>query len=214
MFDFNGKRDPIATAQGALLLSYSPDTNDRRTNSFWLSVAIQNSKNANAHTYEILTNTPEKERLRKKRLFWCCILRDRILPLGVRRSIYITNTHFNFRNNAPLTAQDLEGEISRSKVYTPRAKQSLAGLVASLCELAVILTDVIMLLYPVDELPASSFPDDSIPITKHQSLIERARSDLTRWYEGAAVKFPTPAGIGDAHESVVLYTNLMYLYYQ
>ena len=159
---------------------------------------------------------PKKEKLRKKRLFWCCILRDRILPLGVRRSIYITNAHFNFSKNTPLTARDLQDEITGSRVYAPQAKQSLAELVARLCELAVILTDVIMLLYPVDELPpaSSSSADDALPISKQNSLIEKAKSDLTRWYEGAVVKFPTPAGIGDAHESVALYTNLMYLYYQ
>ncbi|KAL4803989.1 hypothetical protein BDV18DRAFT_162399 [Aspergillus unguis] len=211
LFDFNGKRDPVATAQGALLLSYSPDTNDRTTNTSWLGIAIQNARKANAHAYNVIPTMTEHERLRKKRLFWCCILRDRILPLGVRRSIYITNAHFDFANNPALTVDDLKGEITRSRVYDARTKQLLAELAVSLCGLAVALTDVIMILYPVDQLPVSSIASDAAP--RVQSHIDRARSSLTRWYESTIVRFPTPAGIGDAHGSLVLYTNLMYLYY-
>lgn len=154
----------------------------------------------------------ENESNVRKRLYWCCILRDRILPLGVRRPIYITDAHFDFSKNTPLNAKDLEGEISHSKVYDPQTKRSLAGLVESLCELAVALTGIITVLYPVNEVPIASL--SGAEISRPHVLIRQGRSDLTRWYEKVSVKFPTPAGLGDTHESVILYTDLMYLYYQ
>jgi hypothetical protein len=193
-------------------LSYSPDTNNRKVNTFWLGVAIQNARDANSHAYDSTPNMTECERNVRKRLYWCCILRDRILPLGVRRPIYITDAHFDFSKNAPLNSKDLEGEISHSKVYDPQTKRSLAELLESLCELAVALTGIISVLYPVNDIPIASLSDAEI--SRSHALSHRGRSDLDRWYENATVKFPTPAGLGDTHESVILYTDLMYLYYQ
>jgi hypothetical protein len=210
LFDFNGKREPISTAQGALLLSYSPETHNHKVNSFWLSIAIRHAKDANAHAYDSDSALTERERNRRKRLYWCCILRDRILPLGVRRPVFITDAHFDF-SSSPLNAKDLENEIGHSKVYDPETKQSLAELIGTLCELAVVLTSVIMIISPVHEIPIASLSEAEL--SRSWMLIQRARSDLSHWYNNANVKFPTPAGLGDTHESVILYTNLMYLYY-
>jgi hypothetical protein len=173
-------------------------------------VSIRFAKDANAHQYH--TSTETRQQNARKRLWWCCILRDRILPLGVRRSLYITHEHFNFASNPPLTADDLGSEIHRSEVYGPAAKQSLAELCAVLCELAVTLTDVIMIVYPVSERYDDTMTEMSL--SRVRGRIGRCKSDLAQWYESASVRFPIPAGLGDADDALILYTDLMYIYYQ
>lgn len=128
----------------------------------------------------------------------------------MRRPVFITDAHFDF-SSSPLNAKDLENEIGHSKVYDPETKRSLAELIATLCELAIVLTGIIMILTPIDEIPIA--PLSEAELSRSWMLIQRGRSDLSHWYDNANVRFPTPAGLGDTHESVILYTNLMYLYY-
>lgn len=202
----------MSTAQGALLLSYSPDTNNRKTNTLWLNIAIQYARDAGAHMYELGPDMPEAERKRKKKLFWCCILRDRILPLGVRRPLCITDAHFDFTKCTPLNAQDFAKDITCSRVYNAKTKRSHVDLTTSLCELAVILTGAIMAVSPVNDVPVASM--DEAEISRNLNLIRKGKSDLVQWFKNANIEFPVPAGLSDTHESVILYIDLMYLYYQ
>ncbi len=212
LFDMDGKRDHISTAQGALLLSYSPDNHNRKNNTFWLGTGIRFAKDANAHRYDFYPEVTRKLKNTKKRLWWCCILRDRILPLGVRRPLFITTEHFDFVSHSPLTDEDLEDEIDRSKVYDSATKRSLAEVLAVLCQLAVVLTHIIMVVYPVSEAPLTTM--NEMALLRMRPRIEQCKSDLTEWLDGASVRFPMPAGIGDTTKVVVLFTNLMYIYYQ
>lgn len=193
-------------------MSYSPDNQNRKINTYWVGVAIRFAKDANAHRYNSSPDISPRQQNINKRLWWCCILRDRILPLGVRRPLYITNEHFDFNNNRPLTIDDLEGERDNSRVYDSKTKHSLAELLVTLCELAVILTDIIMIVYPVSETPLTTMTE--MALSQLRVRIERCKSDLAHWYDCVSVRFPTPAGLGDAHESLILFTNLMYIYYQ
>jgi len=147
-----------------------------------------------------------------KRLWWCCVLRDRILPLGVRRPLNISSVDFDF-GVAPLTKDDFETEIDRSKVYDSSTKYILIEIFLTLCDLAITLTDVIMLVYPLSE-PSGEYSSSDLQADHALSRVEACKSGLNRWFEKATLCFPTPAGLGDMHESVILYTNLMYMYHQ
>lgn len=204
-------RDPISTAQGTLLMTYNSSMRSHRNiNTFWLGVAIHFSKEADAHRYHHLLNITTEKRNVLKKLWWCCILRDRILSLGVRRPLQITSEEFNFNEVALLSEEDFEKEIGHSKVYDASSKRSLVHLLLALCDLAVSLTDVIMTVYP------SSGPPNSMSDQKAEQCLRRVEismSCLNNWFEKATTNFPTPAGIGDVHLSLILYTNLMYMYY-
>lgn len=203
----------MSTAQGALLLTYnSALRNNKQTNSFWLGVAIQCAKEADAHRYHSKPGLTAERRNALKRLWWCCILRDRILPLGVRRPLQISAADFDFEV-APLTKDDFENEIGRSKVYSSCTKNSLVDIFLALCSLAVSLTEVIMTVYPTNE------SIDSVLLDEHKvgqtfDRIESSKLALNLWFDKATTEFLTPAAIGNLHESTTLYTNLMYMYYQ
>jgi len=213
LFDFNRETDSVTTAQGTLLLTYNSSMrNCKQINTFWLGIAIQSAKDGDAHQYHTKTALTTERRKILKRLLWCCILRDRILPLGVRRPLNISESDFDFEA-APLTREDFQSEIVRSKVYSVSAKTSLTDLFLTLCSLAVSLTGVIMTAYPLNGSLNSRSLDENK--TEHTTdRIEACKFTMGRWFEKATTEFPTPAGIGDVHESIVLYTNLMYIYYQ
>ncbi|KAH7127937.1 hypothetical protein B0J13DRAFT_510400 [Dactylonectria estremocensis] len=211
LFDFCGEQDPVSNAQGALLLSYNAAMRgQKRANSIWLATAIQLAQAAGAHQFDCDPSETLEGNNSLKRLWWCCIVRDRILPLGVRRQLHIPLA--DFEDKSVLTEADFAQEITGSRVYDAETKASLIGLFITLCDLAVSLTDVIITVY------TSSQPIDirswSIPkLQKTVDRIESCKSSLNSWFERATLRFPTPAGITSTHESLVLYTNVMYMYY-
>lgn len=186
--------------------------NHKRVNSFWLSIGIEFAKEAEAHRYHTNRSMTQSRRNTLKRLWWCCILRDRILPLGVRRPLHISPADFNFAA-APLVKEDFQYEISRSEVYDAATKEALVELFVTLCDLAIVLTDVIMVVYPLKEHLNIDLPDDA-EVEYALDRVATCKNSLNLWFEKATISFPTPAGLGDSHESVILYTNLMYMYYQ
>jgi hypothetical protein len=243
LHDFESESSPICIAQAALLLSFwSPVSSSgiRKANSTWLTIAIQHAKVAEAHHYSSFgsspvasdgnSKTPTAMQLNRqnilKRLWWCCIIRDRILALCVRRSIQITRAHFDMDANSPLGSADLADEISRSKVYNADTKRALIDIMSQLIDLCILFTDMLILVYPLDDTPGWGRPMNS----EDQGRVKEGKMALRRWYKGATLKFPMFGGGASTvrashvaggsgrrefrHDSVILYTNLMYMYYQ
>lgn len=180
-------------------------------------MAIQHAKVAETHHYpSIDTSTPAKRKQQNilKRIWWCCVVRDRVMSLCVRRTIQITEAHFDFYGNEPLMPGDLEDEFSRSKVYDAKTKRALAEILANLLDLCVLLTDVLVLVYPLDERPGWGRQMKETDIQR----LRQGRIELARWYGKTSSLYPVfggdNRGQASQHDSVVLYTNLMYMYYQ
>jgi hypothetical protein len=140
------------------------------------------------------------------------------MSLCVRRTVQITEAHFDFYGNEPLSPEDLADEFGRSKVYEPETKKRLAEILANVLDLFVLLTDVLVLVYPLDERPGWGRQMKEVDLVRLRSN----RKELGGWYDKTAVRFPVFGGGGgggegmdeDPHDSVVLYTNLMYMFYQ
>jgi hypothetical protein len=212
-----------------MLSSFAPNWSHatKKPNTAWLGIAIQNAKSAEAHLYAAMPpfcamTEPEQHKKQNtlKRLWWCCIIRDRILPLGLRRSLQISRAHFDLDANQGLGYVDLADEVGRSRVYEPETKRCLIEILVQIVELCTVLTDLIMLVFPID---------DALGWGKRGSneaaRIKDCKTALMRWYKGATLRFPMFGGGSvprmttgthkdSQHESVILYTNLMYMYYQ
>lgn len=126
--------------------------------------------------------------------------------MGVRRPLHIGPSDFNY-TVAPMIKDDFENEVMRSRVYDTSTKRALAELFVVLCDLAVVFTEVIMVVYPLND-----YSDMGVENTIDR--VSMCKFGLNAWFEKATLIFPTPAGLGEMHESVILYTNLMYMYYQ
>uniref|UniRef100_A0A0C4DIE6 Transcription factor domain-containing protein n=1 Tax=Fusarium oxysporum (strain Fo5176) TaxID=660025 RepID=A0A0C4DIE6_FUSOF len=179
------ERNLVSSAQGALLLSYNGAMKDqKRTNSIWLSTAIHLAQAA---------------------------VRDRILPLGMRRQLHITSLDVAHGSYLP-TEKDFSREIDGSRVYAPQTKRTLVRLFITLCELTVPLTDVIKIVYPTGRLTDTHSPVVH-DVQQGRESLQSCEAGLEAWFERATIQFPTPAGIITREESLVLYTNLLYIYY-
>lgn len=171
-----------------------------------------------AQDLDIVSPEDERRQNELKRIWWCCIIRDRIMPLCVRRNTQITQSHFDFRSNPALGYEDLSHEIERSRVYAAETKRSLVIILARMTELCVCLTDILDLVYPIRDLP---FSDDNLSLQKLTRTQEH-KASLRKWLNTTIKTLPsfTDADSSSRPETnshpdaVVLYTNLVWMYYQ
>ncbi|KAK7409220.1 hypothetical protein QQX98_008596 [Neonectria punicea] len=229
LYDFGLETSSISIAQAALLLSHShliplPHGGCKQLGPMWLGIATHYARDAGAHSYHsILTNespvSPEQKKLSAvlKRLWWCCIIRDRLMPLTSRKTIKITHANFNFTGNPVLGVADLADEFDKSSVYDPTTKRFLAEILAKLVELCVILTEVLTLTFPMYDDPSRA---PSHPATE-ESRIGDCRMALRRWYSTVLRIQSAPIGDmfklaetpGSPKSSPVLFLNLLEMYY-
>lgn len=206
LYDFGVEKDPLRIAQATLLLTYYLSNSEQLTNSTWLAVAIQQARAVNAHQYYRMPGKGRYKRSDLKRLWWCCIIRDRIIALGVRRSVQITPDDFDFSQEG-LNMDDLGDEIHHSEVYDPDTKTALCKTLTSLCQLAAAVTTLVMIVYPPSGLQYS--------IADAPSALARcddAKARLQFWEKNCMVRLPTREAY--THPSVTTYTHLVSLYYQ
>lgn len=174
-------------------------------------MAIHYAKSVHAHRMLDRPSVPpttisQGKRTRTlRRLWWCCIIRDRILSLGLRRSIQIPKKY------PPLESEDFEEEINCSLVHEPSTKRHLVCILQRVMELCVVLTDLLPLLSLSDE----SLEEQRICHTDSQSKLNECQQSLSDWYSATRRQFPIPRkGNQFRHQSVIVHTNMMYIYYQ
>ncbi|KAH8664821.1 fungal-specific transcription factor domain-containing protein, partial [Ilyonectria robusta] len=222
LYDFDSERSPLYVAQAALLLSYQSPSFDQaasKPDTFWLSIAIGSALRAQAHQYLSTTrkigwSQEAKRHNALKRLWWCCVVHDRILAISSRRSIQITRAHLDMHPDLGFDDDDLADEIYGSKVYDPPTKQRFIGMFTKLVEMCLLLTDVCPLLFPLDE----GLELDTAIIDTEATTVQDCTVALSQWYESATLQFPD-AGGKDATKKrilpdpVMVNATLMYIYY-
>ena len=222
LYDFSTDPDPVSIAQAALLLTYWCPTfrsGPRKPNSRWLRIAIQHAKSCGADQYDMpsiglhVSQQDMKRRNILKRIWWCCIIRDRIMPICVRRNIQISSAQFDFASCSPLGYDDMVDELEASRVYNIATKHKLILALERLTELCVTLTDILSLVYPTESIPIL---DAAAHSTAYAQVQEHKRS-LRCW--AAATRPPLalkdlPPNPGPYEDSAVLFTNLVWIYFQ
>ncbi|OGM49319.1 hypothetical protein ABOM_003589 [Aspergillus bombycis] len=207
IYDFELENDQARLCQAAILLTYRCSSTDRLSNTTWLALGIQHARAVKAHVYH---RYPANERavcVTLKRLWWCLILRDRLLSLGVRRALQILPCHFDVSSHSPLMYEDLEDEVQASEVYDAATKKRLIEIVTSQCQLAETMTLLLMTVYP---------PGDHENVGQGLDLIPARTDDLKerlQFWESNHMIQVDPSD-GQSHHAVVFYCQLTSLYYQ
>lgn len=164
LHDLDTEKDPLILGQSAVLLSFwvpPEDPKGCRSNTTWLMRAIHHARDAGAHRHggfsqkhppscrKVLDTGTHRNNL--KRLWWSCIVRDRVIALGLRRNSLIDPDSLAAAAGSGFDALDLSDEVHGSKVYNSDAKRLLIRLFVRLARLCVILTDLLDLIpYPED----------------------------------------------------------------
>jgi len=103
-----------------------------------------------------------------------------------------------------LTEEDLAGEFNYSTVYDYETKRALAMILLAQMNLAVVLTDVLSLIYPIKTLDYST-------LMEMPTLMQDCRDGLHNWNSNLE---ETSALFGSSHDSVSLFHGLTQIYYQ
>ncbi|KAG5655184.1 hypothetical protein KAF25_001957 [Fusarium avenaceum] len=228
LYDHDIESGHLPLAQGTLLLmNWVPNfpvhtsPNPWKT---WHGLAFLHADNISAHRYaraadvSISASPSQKRYFRSvRRLWWCCIIMDRLSPLCTRFRPQLTPESLALDTYVPLGLNDFQTEIHRSRVFAPAIKRRHIDLFSKLLELILILTDILAIAFPyeskVDITPESALGSDA--------QVQKSRRSLAAWYESATINFPLFDGqdrdrrfdTRDPSNSVILYTNLMYIYY-
>ncbi|KLO89297.1 cutinase transcription factor 1 beta [Fusarium fujikuroi] len=223
LFDMEAETSHLPLAQAALMLMNwvpeSPTTTSPVPYRTWLSLAIHHAKLINAHRHagicDIGTTANEPRSKTLRRLWWCCIICDRLSSLACRFRLQITPDMLDMENCVPLGFADLQSEIHRSNVFSPATKRQHISLFSKNLSLLMLLTEIIPVVYPF-ETQLESSPDSS---AQEEENIRKSCDLLEEWYSTAKAEFPPfhqpiAAAETDSVNSIAVHTNLMYIYYQ
>ncbi|RDW94215.1 Zn(II)2Cys6 transcription factor [Aspergillus mulundensis] len=150
LYDSGVEKDPFHLAQAALLLAYRLNNAEPMGNTTWLAVAVHNARRANAHRSQMLVHdVVRRHRLSDlKRLWWCCIMQDRIVSLACHRPLNITLDQFDPAKADYLTFEDFWDDDS--EYFDTAMRGVLYQLCISHCRFVTLLSPRVML---TDETP-------------------------------------------------------------
>ncbi|KAF3072961.1 hypothetical protein CFAM422_005016 [Trichoderma lentiforme] len=212
LYDFEIESDPISLGQAALLFTFWPAglrPGPAKSNSTWVSIAIRHAKSLRAH--HLTSNAgrikqsaiPPQTRISLRRLWWCCYIRDRILALGLRRTLRIQEKY------PPLVLEDFENEIHRSRVYKVESKRRFFDIFIQISKLCVAVTDLLRICSTSEDGLESE-----TSIADHHKAMADCTAQLDEWYDEAKRQFPDDTDEpGIQPHFLIIQTNLMFTYY-
>ncbi|KAL5332602.1 fungal-specific transcription factor domain-containing protein [Aspergillus crustosus] len=212
LYQLKADTDHTTIAQAALLLSFQSSAIDVYSNTSFLSTAIHAARASQACLYKTLPGLTTEQRRYKKRLWWCCVVRDRTIALGVRRPLQITPESFNPRED-PLVEDDLESEMERSRVYDLDIKRCLIKLFLVHCDLSAALTSTVMTICPPNSVPIPLSPTYE-DLFRLFTAAEGCRHELKAWFDTAETHLRHASRTCLQRTSfVMLYVDLRWIYY-
>ncbi|VUC20935.1 unnamed protein product [Clonostachys rosea] len=223
LFNLEAETSPLYRSQTALLLSFwslQAHSQPQESSVPWLSIAIAHAKEIVAPRYDssldpqIYKSRPRETLL--KRLWWACIIRDRMIPQGFQRALNISQADPDFQSVTPLTHLDFTDEIMTSQACSSKHKLLLVGLVVRFAELCAIMTDLPQLTRQGRQMEA----EDGTHSSTNQVKIAKLTRALQDWHCITKNQFP-PIKAGESVVShaapedtpVILHHHLMYMYY-
>lgn len=227
LYNYSSTENHLLLSQAALLLTHGcPDVipdQGKPTNTAWLQVAIGHARAISADAYDD-ANSEEGETTRDeevyhdslclKRLWWCCIIRDRIITLCFRQPIQICQADFDFVKKNPLGLADLKGDMDGVEAYSVQSKNVIVSITTLLAELCVRLTDTHELVYGYSGEDALSNAYGNV-----SKRIGASKIHLRNWYKTASLTLSgwedEIPGIPEEQRNMIsLWTNLLWVYYE
>lgn len=123
----------------------------------------------------------------------------------MRRSIQISRYNFDF-DQEPFTEADLQGEFETSRVYGSDTKRNLARVMEAQVNLAILLTDILALVYPINSLDHNS-------LMAMPAVTKRLRDELIVWETKSEALVLASDSSPAPHPSVRLFWGLTQIYY-
>lgn len=101
------------------------------------------------------------------------------MALCLRQPIHITREMYNFEADK-LTVNDIKDDGASPGVYEEEMKRIILIVTVSMCDLCIVLTDALALVYP-QVLPTVRVPEQCSLLALE---VQRVRGLLDAWYSG------------------------------
>lgn len=182
------------------------DPSPVQPNAIWHQIAIQHARAAHAHLaweppVSVVTadSRPEQVYRMLRRLWWCCVVRDRVLSVGLRRSPLIVNSQ------PVLSISDFDGDIGQSEVIDSKTQRSMVLIFMRVMHLCNILPK---LLHSGPSYDHTELQD------QNESTLMECRVSLRDWFVQTKTEIDTAnCSSGLRHHSTIVHTNHMYIFY-
>ncbi|KAF8462143.1 fungal-specific transcription factor domain-containing protein [Kalaharituber pfeilii] len=235
LYDFDYEPDRMSLVQALLLMTYWYETPDDQKDTWhWMGVAISLSHTIGLHRNpENSTALDAKRKKLWKRIWWSCVMRDRLVALGMRRPTRIKSEDCNV---PMLTLDDFEIDMDVSNIpllsegqdykQLLQKQRQLAIMCIEKAKLCVCISHVLTAQYSVLNTNQGSLAADGSTRTtmvllpkgqdKDTCEVERCDAELQGWVdglpEGARYK-PVKYGDGPVDMTLGLHRNLLHMVY-
>ena len=204
LYDFDYETDRLILVQGLLLMTYWYETPDDQKDTWhWMGVAISLAHTIGLHRDPAKTPMiPRKQKL-WKRVWWSCLMRDRLVALGMRRPTRIKSEDFDVPELneddfeigvLPEDNQLLEGPLGAecALMRDVGLQRELAVMCIEKAKLCMLIGDMLKVQYSV--LSRSGMRPEHTTNSTHMLLpnkgsenmdeVEGVDQELRDWYDG------------------------------
>ncbi|CAH0047489.1 unnamed protein product [Clonostachys solani] len=194
----NYESDRLALVQSLLLMTYWYDCpDDDQDTWYWMGIAVTKAHVIGLHrSPDQLNISPQEKRLRR-RIWWCCIMRDRMLALTIRQPPRIRDNEYSVRalslDDFDLSppSSTLANLFKNSKFACPDSQEQriLARMCVELTRLCIILGRLLRVVYTVMGsyqggseylLTGAAGPKRS---QEQEKTLKKCATDLETWIE-------------------------------
>ena len=164
----------------------------------WIGVALSFAFNSGLHHSAAPINADPKKRRLRKRLWWCCYMRDRLLAMSMRKTPRIRSEDydihmlvledFNIQPSSPVLKNMIGDFVSTTTMNTRR---TLAALCIEQTKLCICIGRVLSLQY-LESNEALRSTDDSVMMLRPRvsccaaelAKVIECDQQLVEWYDG------------------------------
>ncbi|KIW26988.1 uncharacterized protein PV07_06770 [Cladophialophora immunda] len=215
LYDMDFEYDSITIIQSVLLMSFWSDrqTQDAHKQTWhWVNIGISLAQTIGLNQDPASLPLPPKKKSLRKRLWWCCFLRDRVISLYLSRPLRIQGEEFNvplptvedMEIDSPCTSLNSDTSSHRRlhlSCYDRTTQTELAEIFISFLKLCIVIGTIMSAQYsPLrppsgtrnraarTTLPAMLFPvhspnSEPTTATPTESAISPLESTLQEWYD-------------------------------
>ncbi|KAF5010959.1 hypothetical protein FDECE_2922 [Fusarium decemcellulare] len=152
LYGLDCEPDRLAVLQAVLLMTYWYDSKaDDKDTWYWMGIALGIAQTLGLHREPDASRTGPRMRQLRRRIWWACVIRDRLLALGIRRPSRIRNDEFGV---SPLTIDDFDSRAPSDTVASvlgdsditapsPAARHEVASIVVELTQLCLCLGHIL-----------------------------------------------------------------------
>ncbi|CEJ94367.1 Putative Cutinase transcription factor 1 beta [[Torrubiella] hemipterigena] len=229
LYSFKIEDDKCALVQSLLLMTYwygSPE--DDRDTWHWMGIALGTAQVAGFHMDPRELSISPKEKQLRRRIWWSCVIRDRLIGLGIRRPTRVRDEEMT---NPLLTLDDFDlepssallvGVLGESKFnyVDTETKTGVAKMCIELSRLAIIVGHVLHSQYTVAGTDNSSSEFLLRAVVRPKQSPDQAASliqcdtELKNWFDEQGLgPMRTDSPENDSTDILRLYYSLLQTIY-